>query len=51
MTLFLRGKSKFIETRIHGENAWTEAIKDWKTKEGTLCLLPDDAGNIDLKDF
>lgn len=43
--------TEFIETRIHGENAWTEAIKDWKTKEGTLCLLPDDAGDIDLKDF
>lgn len=33
------------------DNKWKEVISEWKSDPNQLCLLPDNAGDIDLKDF
>ena len=41
----------FIEKRLKEENSWSTVIKQWKQQEGCLCLMPDNAGDIDLDKF
>ena len=43
--------TKFIEHQIETNESWTEAIRQWKKKKGFSCLLPDNAGDKELKDF
>ena len=32
-------------------DSWSNKIKQLKMRKGSMCFLPDDAGEIDLKDF
>lgn len=41
----------FIEKRLKEENSWSTVIKQWKQQKGCLCLMPDNAGDIDLDKF
>ena len=41
----------FIEKRLAEEDAWSASIKNWKQREGMLCLLPDNAGSTPVEDF
>lgn len=41
----------FIEERMNQDDQWSETIKQWKKKKDFLCLMPENAGNIDLEDF
>lgn len=41
----------FIEQFIDRSDSWSEAVKRWKKEKGFVCLLPDSAGEIELKDF
>lgn len=43
--------TKFIEQQIDANESWSKVIKQWKRKKGFICLLPDNAGDKDLKDF
>lgn len=43
--------TEFLEEQAGQSDSWTGWIKDLKEQEGTLCLLPEDAGNIELDDF
>ena len=43
--------TEFLEEQAKNNNSWVDRIKDLKEQEGTLCLLPEDAGNIELDDF
>ena len=43
--------TKFIEQQIDANESWSEAIKQWKKRKGFICLLPDNAGDKELKDF
>ncbi|MGI6177572.1 MAG: hypothetical protein ACOYJO_03840 [Eubacterium sp.] len=42
---------KFLELFAKEADPWSEVIKKWKNKEGILCFLPDDAGDIELENF
>ena len=33
------------------DNKWKDVISKWKNDPNQLCLLPDNAGDIDLEDF
>ena len=41
----------FIEKRIDESEKWSDVIKSWKKREGFMCMLPDNAGEIELEDF
>ena len=41
----------FIEQFIDESDSWSNKIKQLKMRKGSMCFLPDDAGEIDLKDF
>ncbi len=41
----------FIERFIDKSNSWSGIIKKWKEQPGSLCLLPDDAGEVELEKF
>ena len=41
----------YIEQFIEKSDSWSETIKKWKKQKGCLCLLPDDAGEIELENF
>lgn len=41
----------FIEKRLAQEDGWAAALKELKWREGMMCLLPDDAGNVPLEAF
>lgn len=43
--------TEFLEEQAKNNNSWVDRIKDLKEQEGTLCLLPEDAGNIEVDDF
>lgn len=32
-------------------SSWSDTISGWKEQKGSLCLLPDDAGDCRLEDF
>lgn len=36
---------------VSGEDSWQERLQDLKQQKNTLCLLPDDAGDISLEEF
>lgn len=41
----------FIERFIDRSDSWSDTIKKWKKRQGFLCLLPDNAGEIELEQF
>ena len=41
----------FIERFIDQSDSWSDAIKKWKKRQGFLCLLLDNAGEIELEKF
>ena len=41
----------YIESFLKKSDSWSDTIQDWKKEEGVLCLLPDDAGDIELDEF
>lgn len=41
----------FFEEYIDKSDSWSGTIKQWKKKNGMLCLLPDDAGDKELSEF
>ena len=41
----------FIEQFIDESDSWSNKIKQLKMRKGSMCFLPDDADEIDLKDF
>lgn len=41
----------FIERFIDESDSWSNAIKQWKKRKGFICFLPDNAVEIELKDF
>lgn len=41
----------FLEKCIKENKSWGQTIKGWKEQSNTLCLLPDDAGDIELEAF
>ena len=43
--------TKFIAQQSDANESWSAAMKEWKKKKGFLCLLPDDAGDKELKAF
>lgn len=40
----------FLQSAL-GEDLWQERLQDLKQQKNTLCLLPDDAGEISLEEF
>ena len=44
--------TEFLESCMEDEESWSGTIKDWKDSERNgLCLLPEDAGDMELDDF
>lgn len=43
--------SEFIEQWMKEQASWSNEIQNMKAQEGMLCLLPDNAGDMDLEDF
>ena len=43
--------TRFIEQQTEAGESWSAEIKKMKEKKGSMCLLPDDAGDIKLEDF
>lgn len=41
----------YIEKRLQEEDDWAKTIKNWKTRQDMLCLLPDDVGDVSLDEF
>ena len=41
----------YIEQFADSSESWSDTLKGWKKQEGMLCLLPDNAGDIELDDF
>ena len=41
----------FLEKCAESDNSWSKTIKEWKKQPNTLCLMPDDAGDLSLDDF
>ncbi len=41
----------FLEEFAAGEESWQKAIAQLKQEKNTLCLLPEDAGDVALEDF
>ena len=41
----------FLESFYKNPDSWTNVIRNMKKQEKGICLLPDDAGEIDLSDF
>ena len=41
----------FIEDFIDQSDSWPNVIKNWKKQQGSLCLLPDNAGDIEIEEF
>lgn len=41
----------FLEKCVSEHKTWGQIIHRWKQQPNTLCLLPDDAGQIELEDF
>ena len=41
----------FIAQRIDESEEWSDVIKAWKKREGFMCMLPDNAGEIELENF
>ena len=42
---------QFLEEFRRTTPSWEGVICSWKDQAGTLCLLPDNAGNEDLENF
>ncbi len=43
--------TEFLKKQMKNNNSWTDRIKEWKEQKGTLCLLPDNAGDESLEDL
>lgn len=43
--------TKFIESCIEKNESWSTTIKEWKKKQGFVCFLPDNAGDVELEKF
>ena len=41
----------FLEKCMESDESWAKNIQSLKARPNTLCLMPDDAGDIDLEDF
>ena len=41
----------FLEKCAKENNSWGNVIGKWKEQPNTICLLPENAGDIDLEDF
>jgi len=41
----------FLNSLSDQPDSWPKTIQQWKKEEGWLCLLPDNAGEIELKEF
>jgi len=41
----------FLEKCAKGHNSLGKIIEKWKEQPNSICLLPENAGNIDLEDF
>lgn len=41
----------FIEKRLQEEDNWGSVIKHWKRNSNALCLLPENGGDVELKEF
>ena len=43
--------TRFLKQFSENNRSWSSTIGLWKESEDGLCLLPDNAGDIDLEDF
>ncbi|MBR4621911.1 MAG: hypothetical protein IKO44_00090 [Ruminococcus sp.] len=43
--------TEFLEKCSNSDESWTKEIDKLKGRPNTLCLLPDDAGDLKLDDF
>lgn len=41
----------YLRQSAEKNDSWSRRIADWKQEENTLCLLPEDAGDMGLEDF
>ncbi len=41
----------FIEHFLDQSVSWSDTIKKWKKQQGIMCLLPDNAGEVELEEF
>ncbi len=41
----------FLEKCAKANNSWGKVIEEWKEQPNTLCLLPTDAGDMELEEF
>ena len=41
----------FLEKCAKENNSWRKVIRKWKEQPNTICLIPENAGDIDLEDF
>ena len=41
----------YIDSFIDQSDSWSDTIKAWKKQQGFICLLPNNAGEIELQDF
>jgi len=41
----------FLEKCAKDNNSWGRVIEKWKEEPNSICLLPENAGDIDLDDF
>ncbi|MCM1541058.1 MAG: hypothetical protein NC121_07340 [Blautia sp.] len=41
----------FLKEQTGKDDSWAARVREWKGQENTLCLLPEDAGNLELEDF
>ena len=42
---------QFLNRTSEEEQSWEDWIKDLKQREGVICFMPDNAGNIDIENF
>lgn len=43
--------TEFIQKCKERGESWSSKIDEMKDRENTLCLLPDDAGDMELENF
>lgn len=41
----------FLDKCAKSNNSWSKTIKEWKDQPNSLCLMPDNAGDLSLEDF
>lgn len=43
--------TRFLKKCAESDESWAKAIRSFKSQPGTLCLMPDDAGDLALEEF